>query len=285
MFNINRFFWALRKVRLPIHANALVLDVGSGGNPFPRSDVLLDRLTGDDHRNGESMMIDRACVFGDASRMPFKDKVFDFVIASHILEHMSHPEIFLSELQRVGKAGYIETPSALFERLYPYHIHCLEVEKVGDVLHINKKNQAVFDEFLGTKGLLAANKPLGRIMADKPEIFHVQHFWSKKIKFIVHNPEVCCKWIEEINNEKIIGQVKNSYLVDVVQNKGWRDLGMACFNAYFSFKRKKRLKDFDLQSILACPNCLMDLSQSNEFLTCKKCKNKYPLIDGIPNFG
>ena len=64
-------------------------------------------------------------------------------------------------------------------------------------------------------------------------------FGKKEINFIVHNPEVCCEWIEKINNEKIIGQIKNSYLVDVVQNKGWRDLGMACFNTYFSLKRKK----------------------------------------------
>ena len=82
MFNIDRLFWALRKIRLPIDSNALVLDVGSGGNPFPRSDVLLDRLTGDDHRNGESMMIDRACVLGDAGRMPFKDNAFDFANAT-----------------------------------------------------------------------------------------------------------------------------------------------------------------------------------------------------------
>jgi len=53
---------------------------------------------------------------------------------------MAHPEIFLSELQRVGKAGYIKTPNALFERLHPYNIHCLEIVKTGDMLHIYKKN-------------------------------------------------------------------------------------------------------------------------------------------------
>ena len=285
MFKINRVFWALRKIRLPIDSKALVLDVGSGGNPYPRSDVLLDRLTGDGHRNGESMMIDRSCVFGDAQRMPFKDNAFDFVIASHILEHMAHPETFISELQRVGKAGYIETPSALFERLYPYHIHCLEVEKVDDILHINKKNQAVQDSFLGTKDLLAKNTPLGKLMADRPEIFHVQHIWKKKINFIVQNPEVCCEWIEKINNEDVIGETKNSYMVDVVSSKGWRDAGMAFLTAYFSFKRKQRLKDFDLLSILACPKCLTDLSQSDDLLTCKKCNKDYPYKDGIPNFG
>ena len=285
MFNIDRVFWALRKVRLPIDSKALVLDVGSGGNPFPRSDVLLDRLTGDDHRNGESMMIDRTCVFGDAARMPFKDNAFDFVIASHILEHMSHPEIFISELQRVGKAGYIETPNALFERLQPFHIHCLEIVKTGDTLHIYKKNRAVHDTFLGTRNLLSANSPLGQLMFQKAKLFHVEHLWHKNIKFKIHNPEVSCDWIEEINESSEIGEVKNSYIVDVVEQSGWRDFGMAVLNAFHSFKRKKRLKNFDLISILACPKCLGDLSESGELLTCKKCNNEYPFKNGIPDFG
>ena len=284
MFNIDRFFWALRKIRLPIDSKALVLDVGSGGNPFPRSDVLLDRLTGDDHRNGESMMIDRDCVFGDAARMPFKDNAFDFVIASHILEHMSKPEIFIKELQRVGKAGYIETPNALFERLQPFHIHCLEIMKVGDMLHIYKKNKPVHDTFLSAGNLLSAKTPLGKLMFKKAKLFHIEHLWRKKIKFKIHNPNVSCDWIEQINDRNDIGEIKESYVVDVMEQSGWRDFGMVVLNAFYSYKRKKRLKDFDLTSILACPNCLGDLEVSNEKLNCNNCKSKYSFKDGIPNF-
>ncbi len=93
MFHLRRVKWALRKVHLPV-AGGLVLDVGSGGKPYPRSDVLLDRMTGAEHRCGAAMMIDRPAVFGDASKMPFRDQAFDFVIASHILEHMPDPAVF-----------------------------------------------------------------------------------------------------------------------------------------------------------------------------------------------
>ena len=285
MLKLNRFLWALRKIRLPIESSALVLDVGSGGNPFPRSDVLLDRLTGDDHRNGESMMIDRACVFGDAARMPFKDNSFDFVIASHILEHMAKPEVFISELQRVGKSGYIETPSAIFERLFPYHIHCLEVEKTNETLHINKKSQAVVDSFLATKDLLSPTSPFGKLMADKPEMFHTQYLWKKNISYKVHNPDVSCGWIEEINSKNEIGNVKANYMVDAVQDSGWRDFGMVALNAYYSFRRRKRLKDFDLLSILACPKCLGDLLSNDELLTCTQCNSEYYYKDKVPDFG
>lgn len=97
----------------------LVLDVGSGGKPYPRSDILLDWVTGAAHRCGVAMMIDRPTVFGDASRMPFKGQASDFVVASHILVHMAEPKIFLAQLQRVGKAGYIQPPQRHLRTLAP----------------------------------------------------------------------------------------------------------------------------------------------------------------------
>lgn len=139
MFHFGRIRWAFRKIMLPVSRNGLVLDVGSGGKPYPRSDILLDRLTGAEHRQGSAMLIDRLAVFGDACKMPFKDKSFDFIVASHILEHMADPAKFLDELQRVGKAGYIETPNFIYERLKPFPIHCLEVSDINGTLHIHKK--------------------------------------------------------------------------------------------------------------------------------------------------
>jgi len=139
MGELNRVRWALRKALLPVSADGLVLDVGSGGCPYPRSDVLLERHGDAWHRCGAALVMDRPIVFGDALHMPFKNKAFDFVIASHVLEHVREPEQFLGELMRVGKAGYIETPNVLFERVIPYPIHCLEMMAVEGKLYIRKK--------------------------------------------------------------------------------------------------------------------------------------------------
>lgn len=46
---------------------------------------------------------------------PFPDKYFDFVICSHTLEDLRDPIRVCEEMMRVGKAGYIETPSPLSE--------------------------------------------------------------------------------------------------------------------------------------------------------------------------
>ena len=51
-------------------------------------------------------------------KLPFKDKEFDFVIASHVLEHVEDPPFFLNEIQRISsKGGYIEVPTKLEDNL------------------------------------------------------------------------------------------------------------------------------------------------------------------------
>lgn len=282
MLHINRIRWALRKVSLPVGAKGLVLDVGAGGNPYPRSDVLLDRLTGAEHRCGESMMMDRPVVFGDASRrLPFKDKVFDFVIASHILEHMAEPGPFLDELQRVGKAGYIETPNALFERLHPFHIHCLEVLEQDGVLYLNKKKGPLEDDFLGTKNLLNERAPWGQFMFESPQMFHVRYFWKDSIRYKVHNPEASAEWIEDINASSDVGETKDSYLTD---ETGWRAWGLALLNRWHVSRRAIRLRHFDLLTILACPACGGTLTSSRQQLLCSGCGAAYAYSDGVPDF-
>ena len=50
-------------------------------------------------------------------KTPFKDKEFDFVISCHIAEHIINPQEFCKELTRIGKKGYIEVPTPLFDNL------------------------------------------------------------------------------------------------------------------------------------------------------------------------
>ena len=257
-----------------------MLDVGSGGKPYPRSDILLDRVTGAAHRCGAAMMIDRPTVFGDASRMPFKDQAFDFVVASHILEHMAEPEIFLAELQRVGKAGYIETPNVIFERLHPYSIHCLEVASIKGVLHIHKKERPVEDPFLGGLGLLEHAPPWQSFFFETPEMFHVRHFWKLRIDYKIHNPETSCQWIEAINAESEAGDTKDSYLEG---KPGWREYGLKVLGSWQAYRRARRLRDFDIFSVLACPECKGDLQKLPDRVSCPACKVSYPL-DPYPDF-
>lgn len=273
--------WALRKLKVPA-GNGLVLDVGSGGRPYPRSDVLLDRLSGAEHRCGEQMMMDgRPAILGDANKMPFKDKAFDFVIASHILEHMSNPEGFLKELMRVGKAGYIETPNAIFERLYPQAVHCLEVLSINNELRIFKKGQIVEDGFLGNQRIFEDDPFWAKFFKSAPDMFHVRYYWEGNIKYTILNPNVSCEWIEEINEKGMenIG-IKKTYMNE---NQGWREIGQEILKYWYKFWRKKRLKNFELKNILACPECHGDLQFSEAIMRCKTCNSQFSNLN-TPDF-
>jgi len=124
---LNKIKWSLRRISLRIPRDALVLEVGAGGNPYSRSNVLLDAYEETRERHWAPLVHDRPTVLSFGENLPFKDKAFDYVIAAHVLEHTPHPEKFLAELQRVARAGYIETPDAFMERINPYKDHRLEV--------------------------------------------------------------------------------------------------------------------------------------------------------------
>lgn len=108
--------------------NELVLDVGSGAFPNARADVLCERTPERPHRTA---IVDRPFVVADALALPFRHGAFDFAIASHLAEHVESPELLCRELNRVSQAGYLETPSPMFERLFPEANHLWRVHRQG----------------------------------------------------------------------------------------------------------------------------------------------------------
>jgi SAM-dependent methyltransferase len=274
METFRRIAWALRKVRVPVSGRGLVLDVGAGGCPYPRSDVLLERYVKSDHRCGASLVSDRPTVFADALRMPFKDKAFDFVIASHVLEHVKRPEVFLAELTRVGKAGYIETPNIFLERLSPYPIHVLEVMDCNGKLLIRKKPEEGSDDFLARLRVPEQHAKWSKLFHDAPQMFHVRYFWQDKIEFEIDNPLESCGWMTDVE-ENGEGEVLETYGA-----RGWRGLGLRTLRRYYAWRRRDSV---DWASILACPECRGSLARDGDAYACAACNVLYP-ADPHPNF-
>jgi SAM-dependent methyltransferase len=138
-----------RRIAIPVDHRALVLDVGSGDKPHWRADVLLDRYLGEAYagqRSGTSAVrIDRPLFDADAAAMPFADQVFDFVICSHLLEHVERPDEVIAELCRVAKAGYIEVPEAASAKIVDFPSHLWWVTADDGVLVFTAKTSAYFD--------------------------------------------------------------------------------------------------------------------------------------------
>jgi SAM-dependent methyltransferase len=265
-------------MQLPITDSAIVLDVGSGGNPHPRADVLIDRLSGAAHRGGDPMLIDRPAIIGDATKLPFKDKSFDYVIASHVLEHMSDPEIFLSELQRVSKAGYIETPNFICERLIPSRAHCLEIGVTDNTLQIHKKSSFNIDPFFSELSFLQKNDKWSKIYFNDPELFHVQYFWNSGISYKIFNPDASCDWIQDVYKNSI---EKKEIVAYQDARVGWRSIGSKIYESMQKFKRKSRLKNFNLYDVIACPECKGNLNKVKDELHCQECKLTFATIPHI----
>lgn len=129
--------WSRTKVRI---RSGPVLDLGSGAFPNAAADLLCDSLPDDSvHRHGLGLVADRPLVVGDGSALPFADHAIGYLIASHIAEHVADPETFCSELARVARAGYVETPSPLADWLLHEEYHLWRVSSDDGVLRFRAK--------------------------------------------------------------------------------------------------------------------------------------------------
>jgi len=109
----------------------IILEIGPGAYPYWRSDCLADIFD-------EISEVDLA-QFGGAKlntkgkplfkitngKLPFKDKSFDYIICSHVFEHVPTKDMPLltSEIMRVSKKAYIEFPRPLYDYIYNFDVH------------------------------------------------------------------------------------------------------------------------------------------------------------------
>tara|TARA_B110000285_G_C14867379_1_gene487511 strand:+ start:162 stop:773 length:612 start_codon:yes stop_codon:yes gene_type:complete len=122
-------------------------------------------------------------------KLPFKDKEFDFVIASHVMEHVEDVEFFINELERVSKQGYIELPTMLEDNLVfenkKDHLWHMDFDDVDYKLLISKKIQ-YFEPILTVSSI----KRLNEIFRKS---FILELFWENKIDYK----------IQKLNKEKV----------------------------------------------------------------------------------
>jgi uncharacterized protein YbaR (Trm112 family) len=265
--------WSLRRYHCPVSKKALVLEVGSGDNPYVRANVLLDAYEDTRERHWAPLVSDRPIVLGFVENLPFRDGAFDFVIASHVLEHSVQPEKFLKELQRVARAGYIEVPDAFLERINPYRDHRLEITVRDNRLLLRKKSGQQVDPELVELYEARAKHPITQIMIPaRPFDFHVRYYWSDQIDFSIINPETDANWTE------VAGSIPPS-----VEGKraSFRFLLRKLIRVVASQSRRNR--SIDLLSLIRCPVChSIDLNPKEAMLTCATCNTNFVVTNGIP---
>ena len=122
-----------------ISNNLKVLDIGCGYSAHKAANTICDIQDFSKHYKEKNF------VKLESDILPFKDKEFDFVIASHVAEHVEDVSYFLNELSRIGKKGYIEVPTRLEDNLVfenkKAHIWHLVFDDVNNQINISKKQQ------------------------------------------------------------------------------------------------------------------------------------------------
>jgi SAM-dependent methyltransferase len=264
--------WSLRRFHTPVAREALVLEVGSGGNPYPRSNVLLDAYEATRERHWVPLAADRPTVLGFVENLPFKDGAFDFVIAAHVLEHSTDPEAFLAELQRVAKAGYIEVPDAFMERVNPYRDHRLEITCRDQTLVIRKKRDWRHDpEVVEIYEDRVKRFMTRELMPSRPFEFHVRYYWDNRIAYTVVNPEVDANWTPPVSSD--VGHGTSGA-------NGFRHSVRGFLRGLLS--QRARNARLDLLPLLRCTHCYAEgLRRERLHVVCGACGTLFPVRERV----
>ncbi|MCI0621947.1 MAG: methyltransferase domain-containing protein [Acidobacteria bacterium] len=190
----SQFAYQQKVIQHTFSSDQRVLDVGSGGDPFPFATVLADRhLRRSHHRSEEFQSSGKPVVICDIQALPFDDGTFDYVVASHVLEHLSDPIQACRELQRVARAGFIERPTLLKDALFCWAkgMHRWHLMSIADHLFFFEYSErqlrgiggnAWHDVIFGCsyhplQESFNANQDLFNVMFEWKDSFDVSVFW------------------------------------------------------------------------------------------------------------
>ncbi len=154
-----------------------ILDIGCGYRAHPKASTISDV------QDFSKFYKDKKFIKIKDKILPFKDKEFDFVIASHVIEHVEDFEFFIKELERISSRGYIELPSRLADNLVfenkNDHIWWFKFDDIGNKIIASKKNQLI-DPFIN----VSSSKIFEEIFR---ESFVLELMWEDKINYEIDN--------------------------------------------------------------------------------------------------
>ena len=157
--------------------NWKILDIGCGYRAHNNASVIADiQDFSDFYKEKKFIQI-------QGKNLPFKDKEFDFVIASHVIEHVEDFEFFIKELERISSKGYVELPSRLGDNLVfenkNDHIWWFYYNDTTNNLIASKRNQLI-EPFI----TVSTAKLFEKIFR---ESFVIELAWEEKIDYKIDN--------------------------------------------------------------------------------------------------
>lgn len=228
----------------------------------------------------------------DAEALPFRDSSFDYAVCSHLIEHVDHPDLVLSELSRVAKSGYIECPNEDYDKLDTPGYHRWFASLDEGTLVLRQKSRATFDT--GVKDLvhetLYADSGFWSAFWRHLDRFFVMFHWEGQINYRVEyldlpdgspgSPEKSCFddpiWVTEHGftaTDKSCGGARGV--------QGGRK-AMEVFWGLLRRLARGTSPEIDWRSVVVCPVDHGELTEAGDELTCKTCGETYAIHDDVP---
>ena len=157
-----------------------ILDIGCGYNAHEQATVVCDiQDLSNFYKNKNFVKLTN-------NILPFKNKEFDFVVCSHVIEHVKDVTLFIKELERISSKGYIELPTILEDNLVfenrNDHLWHMEFDDDYNKLLISKKVQ-----FLEPVLTVSSAKNFLKYFRQS---LVIELFWENKIDFIFKESEI-----------------------------------------------------------------------------------------------
>ncbi len=281
-------WWAFPH-RHQIPQDAIVVDIGCGNWPNMRANILVDKFLDDDSERPHPLRLDhRPFIVCDCLYLPFKNRTVDFIVCSHLAEHVEQPEALFAELTRVAKSGYVECPSRIREILHGWEFHRWYVEVRGDRLIFEEKPQALHDPELHRwfSHLFETDCEFERFFVDHMERLGLVagYRWRDEIKYTVHRlakatwQRVAAQLDTRgpITSTELAVQLRRSPSASLTRNERIKQRLAAI--ARWSSDRHVTQR---LRHMLCCPICKRELADGVQELACVHCEAKFPIVGNV----
>jgi len=185
--------------------NNKILDIGCGYTANSNATTIADV------QDFSNFYKDRNFVKIENKKLPFRDKEFDFVIASHVIEHVEDFQFFIKELERIAHKGYIELPTRLGDNLVfenvTDHIWWFAFDDVEKILLASKRKQCI-SPFLS----VSSSKKFDSMFR---ESMVLELFWEDTIEIKIDN-SIRNESITKISFLKIVKKYLSKKLRQIV---------------------------------------------------------------------